>query len=190
MNSNFSIENRIDQVMDSFSSAFPSVKYFFGQRNNSVNRSTNYIDFYLVSETVEEPHISYEQIDGYQYDFCNTRVLTIAARVHGKDIDSTSNIIYGLIAALKLTTGNGTYITIDWISQGLDVGVTRQGEVAELRFVVKLPVPTMISFLVTPEFFEVESIEFVDSIDTTYDGYIINQELEIPPYYNTGEIVT
>lgn len=190
MNLNFSIQNRIDQIMVSLHSAFPNVRYYFGQKENSVNKSTNYIDFYLVSETVQQPHISYEQIDGYQYDFCNTRVLTIAARVHGKTIDSTSNIIYGLIAALKLNTGNGTYITIDWISQGLDVGVCRQGELAEVRFEIQLPVPIMESFLVTPEFFEIEDIEFVDTITEDYDGYVLNPNLDVPPYYNIGEIVT
>jgi hypothetical protein len=183
----FKLSVRIDEIMESMHSAYPGLRYYFGQKENSVNKSTNYIDFMPVSESVIEPHILNVELDGYSYDFCNTRIVTILARVHGKDIDTCSNILYGLIASLKITAGVGNSISVDWTSQTEETGVTRQGDLVDVRFNVKLPVPSLKSFLVTPEAFVISNVDFVDTLPDGYQPPITNEDLEIPPYYSSGE---
>lgn len=182
----FKLSVRIDEIMDSMHTAFPGLRYYFGQKQNSINKSTNYIDFFPVSESVVHPHILGADLDSYSYDFCNTRIVTIVARVHGADIDTVSTMIYGLIAALKITQGTDN-VNIDWKSQAEDIGVTRQGELADVRFNIKLPVPSLKSFLVTPEAFIISNVDFVDVLPDGYSPPILNENLEIPPYYAAGE---
>jgi hypothetical protein len=184
-----SIKDRIEEIMDSFYTAIPSsFRYFIGQKNNSVNLATNYVVFNPRSEKIQSPHIQSAVFDGYAYDFCFDRNVTIEARVQAKTIEILSNVLSCLTAAIKLTNGPAVNIGINWTSQEDGEGCTRQGEMAVLSFDLLFPVPTIKSFLVTPELFEFP-VEFVEVLPE-YDGYVINPNLEIAPYYASGEKVT
>jgi hypothetical protein len=190
MASPFSITDRIAEIMDSFYTGISSavVRYYVGQKNQVTNYATNYIVFSPQSEVIVPPHINADTIDGYDYEFCFDRNITISAKCQAKNIDTLSIVISGLISAIKLTNGPAINPNVQWESQFDDTGVTRQGELATVNFDLLIPVPKFISQLVTPEIFESP----VDFVDVLPDGYavIINPNYENPPYYATGIIET
>jgi hypothetical protein len=185
-----SIKDRLDEIMISFYTSFDAsvVKYFIGQKNKSINNATNYIVFIPQSESIIAPHILGAEFDGYDYEFCADRNITFAAECQSTTIESLSTLLSGLIAAIKLTNGPKINPNVQWDTQLADAGITRQGELATLKFDLLFPVPKLTSFLVTPENFDVT----VDLVEELPDGYsnIINPDFEIPPYYVTGKKIT
>jgi hypothetical protein len=155
-----------------------------GQVHESINNSGTYIVFAPVSESIQAPHINGTTIDGYAVEFCVDRNITFAAKIQAKTIDSLSLVISGLIAAVKVTNGPSTNISIQWDTQDSNTGITRQGEMVTINFDLLFPVPSMESFLVTPETFD-STVDFVDVLPDGYD-YIINPNFEIPPFFATG----
>lgn len=191
MPSPLSIIDRVREIMDSFYTGFPAaIKYYVGQKNDSVNYAGSYIVFSPTNESVIAPHISGAEIDGYSYEFTLDRVVTITAKCQSKTIENVSLMLSGLLAAIKLTNGPQINANINWDTQGLDGGVTRQNELATLNFDLRFPVPSLKSFLVTPETFETP-VDFVDVLPDGYE-YVVNANLEIPPFYASGakEILT
>lgn len=183
MGSILKIKDRIDNIMLSFNSAFPNIKYYIGSDYESINYSTNYIVFSFnggsfAASSQNRLDLTVNE-DGYKksYKFLGSRNETIIADLWFDTYENTEIVLTGLLAAIKIVeTVNVSNISWVYISE-TEGSTTREGQHIQLSFDILLNIPSMTFYLKDGL-----------NINTTYkigyedvlDGYVVNPNLYTP----------